>query len=865
MVKKLTSQTCTSISVQPPRPGAESQRILVSGSKLAVEEATNRIQEILRTTALLRNRTKQLNEERVSKTTIVPSFLAHYLPGKDGCQFERIKKDTGVFRISICSAALDEDKVTIIGPSLKSVEKALSDFEALVSKTQSRVKLITVPDDAVGLLIGKGAKNARRIYEATQAWVSVGAKGAGERRVIVAAEDSSEQLGAALAMIKELLAKGDCVWTDEAHETLHVKARDISQVIGKKGSNFRRIESETSTTIESERKEFARSSNDLVQVTVHGAAANVEQAMSRLKELVLRAARRYAGVLGDYDVNHMTLLRSKRTNLLRPSNTVHVGRFPTSTTSEHLLPVFAKFATASQPLSAADIKVVRFDKDGYNEGCPVAYSFALVTFSTVSEACAAVEAIHGMDWGTLLPFSSGTHKLITNFAHPYINESCCDSYDTALQHLPTAVVYAYDRLLASGIATRTDFNTRTWQWMQIMYEEQILFILKRCTKKNAKWLIGTSTCARQMRFGDGAFGDNMITGHSVNKSAPRGRCHECQIFVRGDLVRTSTASDMKAYFEKYADGRVRSINVLASKGYCFVEFAHAASVEKILGCNTQTELWVGGSVLYVKRARPSRNDCRVSENIDIPASDARRILGGVIERIANRTGTRIELRKSDGPFDDTQRIQIAGQSREAIERATTQILEAAAERDSVNIDGASSQDANSTDEELEDGEIVEVAKMTEPALTTEKIEINSSIIGRLLGRGGQALRDLEMKSGARIDVMPKCGHSHQVVFVSGSEVSTRQATSEIQERILEAEQELRQLSSDPRYRTKLCTRYMDGHCCYGTFCMFAHGMGELRSAPKRAAPCSSADEGDFPALLAKRLKSGGEGPRSWWQ
>ena len=66
--------------------------------------------------------------------------------------------------------------------------------------------------------------------------------------------------------------------------------------------------------------------------------------------------------------------------------------------------------------------------------------------------------------------------------------------------------------------------------------------------------------------------------------------------------------------------------------------------------------------------------------------------------------------------------------------------------------------------------------------------------------------------------------------------------------------DIKSRSNDPAYRTKLCTRWAQGSCQYGDRCMFAHGEEQMRAFGGDGAPHSrrsSASENSDPAYRTK--------------
>jgi len=127
-----------------------------------------------------------------------------------------------------------------------------------------------------------------------------------------------------------------------------------------------------------------------------------------------------------------------------------------------------------------------------------------------------------------------------------------------------------------------------------------------------------------------------------------------------------------------------------------------------------------------------------SESLELPASATGRIIGSggqAISDVRSQSGAKIQVEK----FDELCRVQISG-TPDQIDRARRMIL-------TLAEDGSSLQRRGEAEEVL---------------------EVPLSMVGRVIGKGGETIQRLQKESGARIDVNTKTGEDPCPVRISGS-------------------------------------------------------------------------------------------------
>ncbi|GJP45645.1 hypothetical protein CLOM_g5008 [Closterium sp. NIES-68] len=140
--------------------------------------------------------------------------------------------------------------------------------------------------------------------------------------------------------------------------------------------------------------------------------------------------------------------------------------------------------------------------------------------------------------------------------------------------------------------------------------------------------------------------------------------------------------------------------------------------------------------------------------------------------------------------------------------------------------------------------------------TSAKIPIDASLVGAIIGKAGSVIKQIQRQSGARVAVRDHESDTNlRNVEMEGSLEQIEYATRMVRQHLAE-----RASQGPPRgggdgfgsgpphgggggrgpsslgphnYKTRMCEKFENGTCTFGSRCHFAHNPDEIRSAPPR--------------------------------
>jgi polyribonucleotide nucleotidyltransferase len=268
-IKKIRDETSTRIDL--PAEGADSDVIVITGTKANVEIARDRIQAI-----------ENEMEDVVNVDIMVPAKIHNYIIGAKGRQIKQIMDECGGVLIRFPPEGSGSDKVSIRGPK-DCVQKAKQQLIAISNEQQTNnfSEELKVKPEHHRYLIGKNGANIRKVREQTGARIlfpSANEESPTDKETVIIT-GKKEEVSNAKQMLKEMIDSLEKVVEGE----MKVDPKHHKHFVARRGAILKQIGDEFGGVTIS----FPRSRDrDSDRVVLKGSKECVESAKQRIAAIV---------------------------------------------------------------------------------------------------------------------------------------------------------------------------------------------------------------------------------------------------------------------------------------------------------------------------------------------------------------------------------------------------------------------------------------------------------------------------------------------------------------------------------------------------------------------------------------------------